>query len=91
MSVLLVFGLIIATIWVQWRAITRWDGVWRWLAAAPLALLGADLVSILIETSIDPTARNLWPLELLLIGAAGLPAVGCLWLARRILRAWSRA
>ncbi len=87
MSVVLVFGLIIAAIWVQWHAVTHWNGVWRWLAALPLALLGLDLASILVETSIDPTARNLWPLELLLIGAAGTPVIGLLWLARKLLRA----
>ena len=33
-----------AIIGVQIWAIRAWHGVWRWLAAAPLLLAGADLV-----------------------------------------------
>jgi hypothetical protein len=65
-------------------AIRAWQGVWRWLAAAPLLLVGADLVRILVSTAIDPTSHNLWPLELLFIAALGLPVVGVLWLVRLV-------
>jgi hypothetical protein len=65
-------------------AIRAWQGVWRWLAAAPLLLVGADLVLILVSTAIDPTSHNLWPLELLFIAALGLPVVGVLWLVRLV-------
>lgn len=87
MWAILLFAFILGIIWVQWRAVSRWRGIWRWLAAAPLALLGLDVALILVETSIDPTAHNLWPLELLFIGAAGLPVVGALWIARRLVGA----
>jgi hypothetical protein len=63
-------------------AIRAWQGVWRWLAAAPLMLVGADLVLILASTAVDPTSHNLWPLELLFIATIGLPVVGVLWLVR---------
>jgi hypothetical protein len=68
-------------------AIRAWQGVWRWLAAAPLMLVGADLVLILVSTAVDPTSHNLWPLELAMIALIGLPVVGVLWLVRLVARA----
>ena len=68
-------------------AIRAWQGVWRWLAAAPLLLVGADLILILVSTAIDPTSHNLWPLELLFIAVIGLPVVGLLWLVRLVAKA----
>ena len=65
-------------------AIRAWQGVWRWLAAAPLLLVGADVVLILASTAVDPTSHNLWPLELLFIAVIGLPVVGALWLVRLV-------
>jgi hypothetical protein len=67
----------------QLWAVIAWRGLWRWLAAAPLLLLAADLLLILVQTSIDPTSHNLWPLELAMIAFIGLPVVGVLWLVRR--------
>jgi hypothetical protein len=61
--------------------------VWRWLAAAPLLLAGADLVLILVGTAADPTSHNLWPLELGMILLIGLPVVGMLWLVRLVAKA----
>ena len=72
----------IAAIGLQVWAIKTWQGVWRWLAAAPLLLAGADLALILVGTAIDPTSHNLWPLELAAILMNGLPVVGLLWLVR---------
>lgn len=68
-------------------AIRAWHGVWRWLAAAPLLLVGADIVLILVSIAIDPTSHNLWPLELAMIAAIGLPVVGVLWLVRLVAKA----
>lgn len=75
------------TIGLQIWAIRAWHGVWRWLAAGPLLLAGADLVLILVSTAIDPTSHNLWPLELAMILVLGLPVVGVLWLVRLVARA----
>jgi hypothetical protein len=72
---------------VQIWAIRAWHGVWRWLAAAPLLLAGADVILILASTAVDPTSHNLWPLELAMILALGLPVVGVLWLVRLVARA----
>ena len=77
----------IAAIGLQVWAIKTWQGVWRWLAAAPLLLAGADLALILVSTAIDPTSHNLWPLELGMILLIGLPVVGVLWLARLVAKA----
>jgi hypothetical protein len=74
----------IAVIGLQVWAIRAWQGVWRWLAAAPLLLAGADLVLILVSTAIDPTSHNLWPLELAMILLIGLPVIGVLWLVRLV-------
>ena len=77
----------IAVIGLQVWAIRAWQGVWRWLAAAPLLLAGADLVLILVSTAIDPTSHNLWPLELAMILLIGLPVIGVLWLIRLVAKA----
>jgi hypothetical protein len=87
MSVLIVFALIGGAIWLQWRVISNWNGVWRLLAAIPATLIAVDALWIIADVSIDPTARNLWPLELLFIGVCGGAFVGALWLLRMIVRA----
>lgn len=56
------------------------------LAAIPAALLAGDVLWIIADVSIDSTARNLWPLELLLIGTCGAGFIAVLWLARMVVR-----
>jgi hypothetical protein len=80
-SIVAIAGVVIG---LQVWAIRSWQGVWCWLAAAPLLLAGADLVLILVSTAIDPTSHNLWPLELLFVSVIGLPVVGALWLVRLV-------
>lgn len=83
MLALLLFALVVAVIvGLQIRAVMLWRGIWRKLAAAPLLVLAADALLILVQTSYDPTSHNLWPLEMMMFGAAGLPFVGLLWLMR---------
>jgi hypothetical protein len=77
----------IAAIALQVWAIRAWQGVWRWLAAAPLLLAGADLALILVSTAVDPTSHNLWPLELGTFLLIGPPVVGVLWLVRLVVKA----
>ncbi len=81
---IIIVSIAVVVLGPQIWAIRAWRGVWRWLAAAPLLLAGADLVLILVSTAIDPTSHNLWPLELLFIAALGLPVVGVLWLVRLV-------
>jgi hypothetical protein len=81
MIIVLVAAAILAP---QVWAIRAWRGWWRWLAAAPLLVLGADVLLILAQTSVDPTSHNLWPLELAMIAVVGLPVVGLLWLLRLV-------
>jgi len=83
-SIVAIAGVVIG---LQVWAIRAWQGVWRWLAAAPLLLAAADLVLILVSTAIDPTSHNLWPLELGMILLIGLPVVGVVWLIRLVLKA----
>jgi hypothetical protein len=47
------------------RAIGRWRGWWRWAMAAPLLLMVGVVLNIVIAIWLDPTAHNLWPLEVL--------------------------
>jgi hypothetical protein len=83
MTDLLIIVLVAAAILApQIWAIRAWRGWWHWLAAAPLLVLGADILLILAQTSVDPTSHNLWPLELAMIAIVGLPVVGLLWLLR---------
>jgi len=86
MDLLLLLGLIVGAIWLQARAIARWQGIWRWLAAAPLLLVAGDALLIVADTSADPTSHNLWPLELVMFGACGAGFVVVLWLVRSLIR-----
>jgi hypothetical protein len=40
----------------------------------PAAMLAANAVRIAVDTGVDPTSHNLWPLELILTLVAGLVA-----------------
>jgi hypothetical protein len=87
MDLLIMLLVAAAVLAPQIWAVRVWRGWWRWLAAAPLLVLGADLLLIVAQTSIDPTSHNLWPLELAMIAIVGLPVVGLLWLLRLVVRA----
>lgn len=87
MDLLIVLLVAVAVLAPQIWAIRAWRSWWRWLAAAPLLVLGADILLILVQTSIDPTSHNLWPLELAMIAIVGLPVVGLLWLLRLVVKA----
>jgi hypothetical protein len=86
-ALIIIVSIAVVVLGPQIWAIRAWQGVWRWLAAAPLLLAGADLVLILVSTAIDPTSHNLWPLELGMILALGVPVVGVLWLVRLAVKA----
>jgi hypothetical protein len=79
--VLLLCGLA-APIWGLWK----WHGRWRVAAAAPGVLMAFIVLRILIGTAIDPTSHNLWPFEILMVGAVSLAIMLVLTIARRFVR-----
>jgi hypothetical protein len=84
MELLIAVLVFLAVLAPQVYAVAVWRGNWRWFAAAPLLVLAADILLILVQTSIDPTSHNLWPFELAIIALVGLPTVGLLWLLRLV-------
>jgi hypothetical protein len=73
------FGLL-APAWGLWR----WRGGWRIAAAAPAVVMGFVVLRILVGTSIDPTSHNLWPFEILMVGAASTVFMIVLMVARKV-------
>ena len=61
--VLGLFGLL-APLW----GLLRWRGGWRLAAALPAVAMGFVVLRILVDTARDPTAHNLWPFEILMVG-----------------------
>jgi hypothetical protein len=55
---------------LQFVLVHRWRGGWRLAALLPVGVFLLWLVWFGFDVARDPTARNLWPLELV-IGAVG--------------------
>jgi hypothetical protein len=68
-----------APAWGLWR----WRGGWRLAAAVPAAAVAFVIVRIVIGTAIDPTSHNLWPFEVLMVGALSVVVMAALWVARK--------
>ncbi len=66
--------------------IRRWRGWWRGAACAPIAALVVWASVIAVGIIQDPTSHNLWPMELILWGAAALVALGLLALLKRLVK-----
>jgi hypothetical protein len=79
--VLLLCGLA-APMWGLWK----WRGGWRMAAAVPGVLMAFIVLRILLGTAIDPTSHNLWPFEILMVGAVSLCIMIALTIARRVVR-----
>ncbi len=73
-------GGVVAPAW----AFRRWEGGWRVAAAAPLLLMLFVVARLLIDTAIDPTSHNLWPLELGMFAIGALVITGVLAIGRRV-------
>ena len=73
-------GGIAAPVWYA----RRWDGAWRYLAAAPAVVVGFVVLRIVIDTALDPTSHNLWPFEIVMAGGMSFLAIGILRFLRRI-------
>jgi hypothetical protein len=78
------FLLLLATIALPFVAVRRWRGIWRLLAALPLAVLAWMALHFALDVARDPTADNLWPLTLLLWAVSSGIFLAVLWLARRL-------
>jgi hypothetical protein len=83
-----VFGLAVLAalaacfIWPIWGVI-RWRAKWRWLAAAPLALVVLKTLGIMVDFSRDRTSHNLLPFEYLMLATLVAPYMLIVWLLRR--------
>jgi hypothetical protein len=85
--VALVLACVGAPAWAVWK----WRGVWRVAALLPFAAMAFVVGRIVVDTARDPTSHNLWPLEIVYSGAAGLAFLAVLALVRRFTRAAARA
>lgn len=45
---------------------------WRWGVAVTLGALAGDVIDIIVDVRRDPTAHNLWPLEIAFLAGATL-------------------
>jgi hypothetical protein len=81
---LVVLAAMLAGIVAPIRAYRKWTGGWRTAAVAPLLLLAFAVGRVIIDTSIDPTSHNLWPMELGMFSLGALAITGILALGRRI-------
>lgn len=82
MLAMLAVGLfaLLAPAWGLWR----WRGGWRIAAAVPAAAMAFVVLRMVVGTSLDRSSHNLWPFEILLVGAVCLAVMGGLALARKL-------
>lgn len=66
------------------RAMRRWEGGWRFVAALPALWVGFVVLRIVVGTALDSTSHNLWPFEILYASAASLVLLGAMAVARRL-------
>jgi hypothetical protein len=72
-----VFGFA-APAWGLWR----WRGGWRIAVAIPAAMMAFVVLRIVIGVSSDPTSHDLWPFEIMQVGAVGVVIMAALVAAR---------
>jgi hypothetical protein len=77
--VALVLACLGAPVWALWK----WRGWWRLAGVVPFAAMAFVVGRIVLDTARDPTSHNLWPLEIVYSGAAGLALILVLALVRR--------
>jgi hypothetical protein len=84
---LLVGGLAIGFVAGTVAALRRGDG-WHWLASLPFLCVIAVVARIVVDVSVDPTAHNLWPFEVLGALVIACVALGVVQLLRLLSRRW---
>lgn len=77
-----VFGLTIGGIVLPIVAFRKWQGGWKVAAAVPMCIMGFAILQIIVGVILDPTSHNLWPFELIFIGAISLAMIVILKIAR---------
>jgi hypothetical protein len=78
---LAVFGFA-APVWGVWR----WRGGWRLAAAVPAIMMVFVVLRVVFGAAADPTSHNLWPFEILQVGAASVVIMALLLIARKLTR-----
>jgi hypothetical protein len=86
---LLVAALVIGFVAGSAAALWRWRGGWRLVTGLPLLGVLVVVARIVVDTSADPTAHNLWPLELLGAVVVAGAALGGILLVRLIAQRWA--
>ena len=86
----LLAGLVLACIGAPVWALWRWRGWWRLAGVIPFGVMAFVVGRIAVDTARDPTSHNLWPLEIVYSGAAGLGLIAVLALVRRVTGAAAR-
>lgn len=84
--VLAVAALFVGFWYAAARALRRWSGIWRWLALAPVAIVGIVAARIAVR----PNSHTLWPIELLLWTIVGALLLGLLTVGKTLIRTQRR-
>ena len=66
--------------WGMWR----WRGGWRIAAAVPAAMMVFVVLRIMFGVARDPMSHNLWPFEILQVGALSVVVMAVLLVARKL-------
>ncbi len=69
-----------APAWGLWR----WRGGWRLAAVVPAAMMAFVALRIVFGVARDPTSHNLWPFEILQVGALSVAVMAVLMVARKL-------
>jgi hypothetical protein len=85
-----VLVLLVASIGAPAWALWKWRGGWRVAAAVPALLMAFVVLRIIVDVGRDPTSHNLWPLEILMFGAASVAIILVLAFVRRFISAEPR-
>ncbi len=80
---LAVLALGIAGVGAPLWALRHWQGGWRLAAAVPAVMIGFVVLRIVVGVADDPTSHNLWPFEILQVGALSLVVIGVLLAVRK--------
>ena len=83
LALLFLLGIPLGYLALQVRTLARWRGVFRALAALPLAGWLLWMVVFALDVSRDPTSHNLFPFEIVIGAFAASGYLGLLALTRR--------